>query len=1645
MAAVYSGIHLKLKSNRTPWEDKLKLARFAWVSSQCLMPNKEQVLFDWTSHALTRFYSKKVDLPVPVVEGLWSYLDHILHSRKLHKLLSQGKSISLRLGIAQVLIDRLQECFSKGQGSTVGVSTLLSCCHGILSSPSLSATFTTKYELMVDLLVKVCSLACHRLQHQPTTDAHTPLEPITESLTFQDEPMDDSITSQPIELISSMNEALSDGLMADPLPAQSQPIPEQESSQVFEVLLQVLSCYQTVQRQQANPNRVFNLVTSDLLQPLLLLRHRLTTQIHTPLANTHAVTHPRLRPQLSRDLRNKVEAVLQSSLFPPQLLPDYKEELFPAKGDSGKRGAAKGSLCPVNLMLSKLKETGSGSALVHYAVSASAMPLLFKFCLNAYGEGGGGGGGGEGEERMLCFHLLTRLVPALNLDLDYSSSAKTPTPDPQSSEQQAQPEGLSPGEKKRPEPLSWSLGLLALEALLNICLSGDIYNIAADRIKHGEVQLRFYRALVQTLFDQGQASVPAWYRCVKSLLSLNHLILEPDLGLLLSVSWVGSDCQDGRVQRARQALVSALFQTYTKLRQLPRLFSELLAVEEEEEEEEEEMEVQRDGEKEDKALKLLCLSHLLHAVLFSLKTLDNSSPLPLVRQTHSFMENMDRLVRDVLLLGQNPGPDRNPDPGEGTGAAWCPRTLEAGLLLRYTWGEMDSLFSLYSARYAPPASALDPEPASDPDPTPSPVLIHLEGLLSGSALPCSAPSSTTSSTSTQPPSSPLARLLLKQLVLQQLKKALRDGPLLAQSGTAGLLQRAAQSLLGGGEEPELGLTSGGRHWDGQLASVDASSYPVAHWHLVATHLPLLAPHLGRGEVVKVASVLIASLLPAETARETGRETDSLSVSLISRQLLQSSSLPEIPPLYSALVQGLQQRIVGVLVASDAAARVCPALLKLQQASQPMAAEPGSGAVQSEGERSEAPPTLLRLEPMAQEIVGWASAGHAPVSLSDSQSQQLKSLLSIAESLDADGMSPEDFSSLFLVLFLTSTSTQPDRGPGGAPDPSPGAPLLGELLGLLARLLEGRNSHSVLKLVHGSTLLQAATSALLAHSDRGRFHAMDSSDWLALLRAVQGFVRSLLELVMSRHRSVRVNLEQVTSFLLSEEVAGRRLAAMTALGESEPEPAAAAAILSVHIVLASLASLSQVMTSNLRRNSNLDLALVPLLGRTTAMLGLAIQACLKTQMGKPELTQWYRCHSPCSVLSCCSPLLSQAFCVELVSVMLHSDLASQPAGGATLRLHHVTLYRSVSQQILRELSSAPRPTDFLVSSLSFLSAYYRVLERTEGEEKEEVYEQVLQSVYRLLAAPWLSVGEVCDLEKPVEELLRPLLTGSTVEQLNRLLLLLRDGLDTGRIRHGSHREALSAVTLTKLLSGCQMPYACSKVLWLFAPQLITALVFLVRESSLDLSLTSTLTVPAVTSVTSLLRQGESRLFNPQHVTMVLSALQLVPLDHLTPTVYQSVFFAVHEALFAIIQCHSQVMLKAAPSFLNVFYRLVSSVVQEGRQRDTDAGPDSEGVLQCCMLVERMYSHTASVAEGSTTLSSFMVAQYVTELQKVTVRPDVKGHLTEGIYQILDLCLEQDVKFLTASLSPGVREVFNELYSSYTHYHKTQRQGEEKYMA
>ncbi|XP_029944851.1 unhealthy ribosome biogenesis protein 2 homolog isoform X2 [Salarias fasciatus] len=1548
--------------------------------------------------------------------------------------------------MAQMLLERLQEC-ANADKFLVCVPTILSVCQGIIASPALSSVFTTKYELMVDLVAKFCSLACRELQQLSLTGHQKSTEP----LMIQEELTSECLQTEPVGNLENSQ--------TDLFSAPSKPKKNPQSPNLFEVLLQVLSCYLSVQRQQANPNRVFTMVTNQLLQLLVLLRHLLTSG---ELTSSH--THLRLHQQLCRDIRVKIDSILQLALFPVELLTLYKDELLPVKEDSGKRttGSAKGPLKPVSAALSKLTAQGYCEPSLHYTVKSNTLSLLFKFFLERYGKAKGDG---EDEHKMLCFYYLTRLVPVLDLHLAQHSVSTTEVELPHSVCPQPKSPSLS-------SPESWSLALLAVESLLSQTLSADIYNVAADRIRHGEVQLQYYRALAQLLFNEAQPSIPSWYRCLKVLLNLNHLILEPDLDQLLSSAWVNAECMEPRVLRARQLMVCSLLQTYTKLRQLSRLFSELLSVicqpalddlrppllpegistslrnclldipqsqgleicslvlenvrkfvlpdllrEGTDAEKMETDGESTDQEKKDAALKLSSLSQLLHAVSFSLKTLDNASPVPLVRQSRDMMERMQQLVQDLHMLTEEklqkadksslsdtndktcPHPEESERISQSkTGSLWEQQTQEAALLLRYTWIEVDTLFEIHCSKY----SSLD-SAHSLPG-------TRIENLLSGDISPAHLHPS--------PSSSPMSCLLLKLLTLQQIKKILMDSASFGEATTTALLQRAAQFILA---KPEFETSLDGEQgWDLQIGSLNSSSYFVAHWYLVVSNLPLIISHLSAEDMDCIADVLVSSLLKRDIDRSEDQQLGSLTVSAISSEFLQSSVLSELPLLFSAVVKSLAQRIIHELKAATAL-KDCRALQMFQKIETEVSVRNVGFSLS----------TLVNTETLVEDVQESSKTGEVSLLLSNTSTGELVNVLQILTKLNPDAMSSEDLSSVFLLLFflLTLTSSQQDQTADGSRDSEGGTLFPAKLLQTLAYLLEGRNIHGVFKVVHGAALLQAPVSTLLWRSNSGKFDATCGADWLALIKATQGFIKSLVQLIITRNSSVQLNLDQFATYLSSAVVASRKSTVSSS----------GASVSSIHLLLACLASFSQTMTSNLGRNKQVDQTLTQMLVRTNALLGPAVEFVLKPQTApQPACT------------------LGQAFIVDVVTVMIRCELSSLSVeeNQQCRTFSHMSLYQGFCHQIFREISSAPRPMDFLISSLHFLSAFYKAVEETdrktkEQEEvkkagKEEVYIQILQNVHRLLKAHWLSAEDVCQLEPAVQELLSQLLVKSSADELNVLLLMVRDGLDIDKLRAGNYREVLSAVIVIKLLSCCQLPETCSKVLWLIAPQVTSAMVALVRTSSQDASLTLPFTLPTVTAMTTLLRREEGLIPNAHHVVLVLGALQSVPLTHMTPPAYQSAFLAVHEALFAILQCHPQVVTDAAPSFLNVFHRLLASIMQEGRQRgDGDIDSDADVFVPCSRLIERMYSHIAAATESFTMLSAFMVAQYVTELQKVTLRPDVKLHLTEGIYYILDLCKEQDMKFLKAGLQAGVREVFNELYSSYTHYHKTQRQGEEKY--
>jgi len=60
IAYIITGIYSKLKDSTVFWDEKLSLAKDAWDSVDCMIPNKQKVLLDWTMQEILNGYKKGV-------------------------------------------------------------------------------------------------------------------------------------------------------------------------------------------------------------------------------------------------------------------------------------------------------------------------------------------------------------------------------------------------------------------------------------------------------------------------------------------------------------------------------------------------------------------------------------------------------------------------------------------------------------------------------------------------------------------------------------------------------------------------------------------------------------------------------------------------------------------------------------------------------------------------------------------------------------------------------------------------------------------------------------------------------------------------------------------------------------------------------------------------------------------------------------------------------------------------------------------------------------------------------------------------------------------------------------------------------------------------------------------------------------------------------------------------------------------------------------------------------------------------------------------------------------------------------------------------------------------------------------------------
>ncbi|XP_054250920.1 unhealthy ribosome biogenesis protein 2 homolog [Indicator indicator] len=1536
MAAIYSGIYVKLKSKNTSWEDKLKLAHFAWVSHQCVLPNKEQVLLDWVSRALVSYYNN-FELEDEVVEKLWAYLDNVIHSKRLQNLLKSGKTIGLSFSIAQVINERLSEACSQKTQQNIG--TVLSCSRGILSTPTLSIIYTAKCELLVDLLSTLSKLACQQLAS------------------------DDAV-----------------------------------GSQLFSVLQLTFAQYLLIQRQQTNPNRVFGQVASHLLQPCLLLKHLLTVRGWTQADDN------RVRQHLSREIRNQVETLLQAGLFQPELFSSYREELLPEQQlQEKKKGVLKSSLLPVNTVQIKL---GSGfcEPALHGAVVAGSVSLLYKLFLNSYCKA---------ENHLVCFHMLSRLFVCLRLS------------------------GLQQGlEENALSPADWSTELLALEQLLNLVFSSDIYNVASDRIRHKEVQFRFYRKLAQTLMKHSQASIPAWFRCLKLLMSLNHTIVEPDLDDLMASAWIDAQISDQRTKKAQEALINTVFQTYSKLRQFPRLFEVVLTVICQPAADDLRVPLFSAGltvklhecllelppnqildvlflfvEKcqtfiipavegsSDMALKLLSVSSVLHAFLLNMRSLDDVTPLPVIIRAQSVLAKMQEgVIQPLMELLQAPRRE------EIKSGLWLRKASDSLLLLVYTWVEVNTLFGFSCSKYASPIAEIACAVTG-------PAARHwgISSFLPGVKEQCwqrvMELANSFASTS---------KYCLELLALQKMKMMLiqTKTDLQALRHSAAFILESGRSSMNRGESGP---------WDGNITVISDLTYPTAHWHLVVSNLTILLPYISLQDVEYIAHVLVKTLVLAKSQEADTDQESSISTGKISLGLVHSSFLPELKVLHCAFLTSLIHQF-ATLLPTAAKDSVDWPLQQLSAGNIPWheeilapckPAHPLETPSESKLLKYELSLSWKTLEKVAQCILLLAKNGY-PVILKENQLESCLSLLEIASLLKLDSLLPCDCTRCFLVLLSLLANARASVSCSKLLF----LKFLSTCFHLLRCLQAGRNVNSIFKVFHASDILEAVMTSQLTAS-KFITDLLTTPVWAQYLQEFQAFLENFLQMIIERRQSVRLNLEKFMSFLVSCKP---DTGASKSKGWKNWNPVAE------QLLLMAFTTLCHVVTLYLQQLPEKRLQSAEVLSALSESVVLHMVRIV--EHGLQNCTQ----NQPLPVTF-----------IPPITTLLKADLQKgwqkEPSG--LLEQPRVKLYQKFYSQILRELHCAGGNLQFLQSALQFLTVFCSVPELYPGKETAVT---VVFAIKRLLTGPAITTQVIKNMEMELTEVLVQLLGTCSAEEFYTIRSLVLQGLEIRNVWQQKAKEVLSAVTLTKFLLTCPLSEDKEKAFWIASPQILTALAMQTKEACQDHSQISTIVVPILDTVAALLRQGEGFLLNPHHVALAFSILLTVPLDHLKTEDYHGVFLGVHEVLFSIVQCHPKVLLKAVPSFLNSFHRLVVSVMHEGRQKGDRVTTDEfEVILKCAHLVERMYTRIAAKMEDLTVFSAFIVARYVTELQKVTLHPAVKKHLTEGIYHILDLCIERDIKFLNASLPAGVREVFKDLYSDYNHYHKAKKHGEEKYTA
>ncbi|XP_065178067.1 uncharacterized protein LOC135808768 isoform X2 [Sycon ciliatum] len=509
---------------RRPIADKIKLARYAWLSTACRMRGKYQSLVDWTCTQLDN--ASKANLDEQEVCLLWSFLEEALEA--LQHAQSSGGDVEGKLTVSPVLVKHRAaqvicrsitagvDALLAGEALPGHLPAVLSCFNSLTSCPQLSPVVMNRAERLVELVVTLCTLVS--------------------ALKKKTSHVDPSVYLQSQQLLCSL-----------------------------------LHLFLAIQRQQANRKKIFLLAVEKLigsLLPVYELREEIASAVDCANGDgaDTAITHS--LQDVSSKLASAIEDVLGATLFDKEHLSQIpsvlammssstssdkvngspspaKQKKKPAEAAATPQASVNKSTSHSHKLFATLQELVQSSAAAGDAQCYTWPSLFFQLYLTAARARSDRPAAADLPFFYQMIHLLdvpvtvtesdTAAVPALTLD------------------------------KAR-----------CIVHLLTLVNKYKVYKVVDDKMSGGH-HLTWFQHAVSWLV---QAPVDHLVVCkaLSVILDLNHRAVEEHLQSVFQLAWrsLGLSPTASATHSPANELVQKILMTYGKLGQLSRLVENLL-------------------------------------------------------------------------------------------------------------------------------------------------------------------------------------------------------------------------------------------------------------------------------------------------------------------------------------------------------------------------------------------------------------------------------------------------------------------------------------------------------------------------------------------------------------------------------------------------------------------------------------------------------------------------------------------------------------------------------------------------------------------------------------------------------------------------------------------------------------------------------------------------------------------------------------------------------------------------------------------------------------------------------------------------------------------------------------------------------------